>query len=223
MLRWLILFAVASSLADCEAHATMANALALTPIVPWRLKKLISDKLPLLFYLFANHGFRANSGNHWDAELERTWDSPARDWPTRNEIIRPFCRTTDTILDVGFGTGTTLRYLKTRGYTHLHGVDISRYAVQRLRREGIAASHGSILKLPFDDNAFDVVIVAQLLEHIVQHRTCVAEIQRVLRPGGRALIFVPDNCLGPIEEVTHVRKYTREALARLLAQHLGVT
>ena len=50
-----------------------------------------------------------------------------------------------------------------------------------------------------------------------------AEIQRVLRPGGRALIFVPDNCLGPIEEVTHVRKYTREALARLLAQHLGVT
>ena len=195
----------------------------MTAIIPWRLKRLVSDRAPLLFHLFANRGFGGNSGAYWDAELKRTWDAPARDWPTRNGTIRSFCKTTDAILDVGCGTGTTLRHLKAHGYKHLRGVDISRYAVERLKQEGIEAYHGSILMLPFDENTFDVVVVAQLLEHILRQRKSVAEICRVLRPKGRALIFVPDNSLGPMDEVTPVRKYTIDQHVRLLGRSLRVT
>ncbi len=51
--------------------------------------------------------------------------------------------------------------------------------------------HADALALPFTDGAFDVVIVSEVLEHIPDDRAAIAEIQRVVRPGGQAAITVP--------------------------------
>ncbi len=51
--------------------------------------------------------------------------------------------------------------------------------------------HADALTLPFSDGAFDVVIVSEVLEHIPDDRAAIAEIQRVVRPGGLAAITVP--------------------------------
>lgn len=50
---------------------------------------------------------------------------------------------------------------------------------------------GDATRLPFPDGAFDVVVAAEILEHIPGDATAIAEITRVLRPGGRVAVTVP--------------------------------
>jgi len=60
------------------------------------------------------------------------------------------------------------------------------------KQSGEAASMvGDALRLPFPDAAFDRVICAEVLEHVPDDRTAMAEIARVLRPGGTAAVTVP--------------------------------
>jgi SAM-dependent methyltransferase len=55
----------------------------------------------------------------------------------------------------------------------------------------LTVRHADALQLPFDDGDFDVAIVSEVLEHIPDDRAAMAEIQRVVRPGGLAAITVP--------------------------------
>ncbi len=50
---------------------------------------------------------------------------------------------------------------------------------------------GDALRLPFPDDAFDRVIASEVLEHIPDDRAAIAELARVLRPGGRMAVTVP--------------------------------
>jgi SAM-dependent methyltransferase len=50
---------------------------------------------------------------------------------------------------------------------------------------------GDALALPFDDGAFDRIIAAEVLEHIPDDVTAIAELARVLAPGGRMAVTVP--------------------------------
>ena len=185
------------------------------PLLPWRVRKVISDRLPLLYHLVTNTGTAGNSAEYWDQRLEETWD--AREWPTKTSRIRALTRPGHAIVDIGCGNGSILRQLAGHGYRDLSGVEVSDYAVERLRASGINMWRGSIPKLPIPDARFDVVIASQVLEHVIQRRRFVREISRILKPDGRAFIFVPDDCLGPIDECEHVIKYTKDSLGRFLA------
>ena len=189
-------------------------------VLPWRIRKVISDRFPLLYHVVANAGLSGNSVGHWNDALSRTWD--ARDWPTKVERIRELTDPDDAIVDVGCGNGSILRRLAESGYRNLHGVELSDYAVARLRTEGITMSPGRLPNLPLADARFDVVIASQVLEHVIRRGRFAREIARVLKPGGRAFVFVPDDCLGPIEEPEHVIRYDSESLRRFLAKTFEV-
>ena len=77
-----------------------------------------------------------------------------------------------------------------------------------------------VIGLP--DESIDVSIASQVLEHVIRRRRFLKEIRRVLKPGGRALIFVPDNCLGPISEPEHVVKFDARSLRKLLERYFTV-
>ena len=55
----------------------------------------------------------------------------------------------------------------------------------------LATVRADITALPFPDDDFDLVICSHVLEHVPEDRTAIAELYRVLRPGGTALIQVP--------------------------------
>lgn len=59
------------------------------------------------------------------------------------------------------------------------------------RHHDVTFVRGSGLALPFPDASFDVVICAEVLEHVHDYRGMLAEIARVLRPGGRLAVSVP--------------------------------
>ena len=161
-----------------------------------------------------------NSVEHWNARLRDTWDG--RDWPTKVERIEALTRPDQAIVDVGCGNGSMLRRLQANGYSDLHGVELSDYAVTRLRAEGITMWQGSLPNLPLPDASFDVLIASQVLEHIIRRGRFMRDVKRVLRPGGSAFVFVPDDCLGPIDEKEHVIRYNRDSLRRFLAKTFEV-
>jgi len=73
--------------------------------------------------------------------------------------------------------------------------------------------------LPFDDGAFDYVSCLEVLEHVVLARQLLSEIQRVLAPGGRALVSVPN-----IQFIEHSLAFLRGKVPRPAAdpRHMGV-
>ena len=189
-------------------------------MIPWRLKALVSARFPLAYHLLVNIGTRGNNRVHWDEALAKTWHQ--RTWPTKNQLIESLTSKEDVILDVACGNGSILRYLQSRGYRNLEGLEISEYAVNRLNSEGILMHRGMLPRLVIPDASYNVVIASQVLEHVIRRRTLVREIRRVLKPGGRAFIFVPDNCLGPIDEPEHVMVYTAGSLKRFLSSYFLV-
>lgn len=190
-------------------------------ILPWRVKKFLAMHFPLAYHLVVHYWRQPNSERSWDDVLEQDWHSTGREWPTKNALIKSLARTDDRILDVACGTGGILRYLKANGYENIWGLEQSDYAVARLRKEGVAMIHGQLPHIDAADGSFDIVIASQVLEHVIRRHTFMSEIRRVLSPSGRALIFVPNNCLSPLDEPSHVAVYRKKTLARFVRKYFG--
>ena len=78
--------------------------------------------------------------------------------------------------------------------------------------------------LPLDDNAIDLILMAHELEHTEQLNRLLREVWRILRPGGRLLVIVPNRTgLWARFENTpfgHGRPYSQGQIARILSQNL---
>lgn len=191
-------------------------------LIPWQVKNFLSERFPLLYHLVVNAGVNGNSQEHWDLRLAQTWNDAPMEWPTKNELIASLTKPSDVILDIGCGNGSILRYLRGLGYRQLQGLEISSYAIQRLRGEGIEMHYGALPWIPLPESSFDVVIASEVLEHVIRRRRFLSEMRRVLKPGGRALVFVPDDCLGPISEPEHVIKYNAQSLREFLQRYFSI-
>lgn len=73
-------------------------------------------------------------------------------------------------------------------------------------------------QLPFADQSFDTLLVTEVLEHVGDAELAVAEIRRVLRPGGHAIITIP--YLYPTHEAPYdFRRFTHFGLRGILERH----
>ena len=75
-----------------------------------------------------------------------------------------------------------------------HSPVVAGRALRNSRQRGSAAGilRADIRELPFADDSFDFVYTMGTIEHIDEYRQAVAEVRRVLRPGGQTIIGVPD-------------------------------
>jgi SAM-dependent methyltransferase len=123
------------------------------------------------------------------------------------------------LLDAGCGTGYNLVALGREG--RAMGVDLSPAALAFCRERGVRALRASVLQLPFADGSFDVAGSFDVLYHawVSDDRAAVAEMVRVLRPGGVVLVRVPalKALWGAHDvEVQSRHRYTRGELVALL-------
>jgi SAM-dependent methyltransferase len=120
------------------------------------------------------------------------------------------------ILDVGCGTGANLEMLSRFG--DAEGIDVSQEALTFCRERGLSnVRWGEAERIPFEDKTFDLVTAFDVVEHLDDDVGGLKEIYRVLRPGGRALLFVPAFMFlwGVQDDVSHHRRrYTRSNLKR---------
>ena len=124
---------------------------------------------------------------------------------------------TPKILDVGCGTGANLEMLANFGAAE--GVDVSDEALKFCRTKNLKTHKGLAENMPFENESFDLVTALDVVEHLDDDVAGLKEMRRVLRKGGRALIFVPAFMFlwGVQDDVSNHRiRYTKkQIIARL--------
>lgn len=103
------------------------------------------------------------------------------------------------VLEVGGGEGELAERIVQELGVELVGIDQSEAMVAEQRKRGIDARVGDVQDLPFEDGEFDVVVAAWMLYHAPDLDGAVAELARVLEPGG-ALVAVT-NSVGHLQEL----------------------
>ena len=192
--------------------------------IPYRVWSFTEKRLPIVCYLHRKAANRQiNTRNYWNDELTKSWDDAKRQWPIKSKIIEPYIEEGTKILDCGCGTGEILKYLERNGKFKLYGLDFAVDALRKLRNNhGIHLINSSLPSLPVKDSVFDTIILSEVLEHLWRHRTMIKEIWRVLTDNGNIIVTVPDNCLGPLTCMEHIRQYNNETLTKLLSKYFHV-
>jgi SAM-dependent methyltransferase len=168
---------------------------------------------------------------NWSPELEALHEESSRDhfidvWTRRMlvEAIRDTVGEKETVADLGCSSGYLLRDLRVAfPKAFLVGADL---VAQGLRKAHAQVPDAALLladvtELPFGGSTVSAIVSANVLEHVADDRAALAEIGRVLAPGGRAAFVVPagpglydyyDAFLG------HERRYRRGELAQKAGQ-----
>jgi ubiquinone/menaquinone biosynthesis C-methylase UbiE len=124
------------------------------------------------------------------------------------------------VLDVGCGKGRFARVLAERyPRASIVGFDLAE-AMLRHVPEGVAACAGSMTALPFPASAFDCAYATESLEHAIQIEVAVAEMCRIVKPGGR-IVIIDKNAQqwGRLKTPEWEKWFGRKELEKLLARH----
>jgi len=100
-------------------------------------------------------------------------------------------RRSNQLLDVGFGDATGLMAARRAGWD-ARGVEVSDSAIQPARDLGFAVFHGVLEDAGYADGEFDVVVLSEVLEHVVDPRHLLETVHRVLRAGGLLWATTPN-------------------------------
>jgi SAM-dependent methyltransferase len=142
-----------------------------------------------------------------------------------NEVIK--YGKTGKLLDIGCAVGDFLAHMRDKYHWQVCGVEVSDYAAGLARkRYGLDVFTGTLEEAHYPDNTFDAVTMWDVLEHLHDPSSALKEICRILKPGGRLVLRVPNGdsldarvfgiCWAGLDTPRHLYLYTRSTLKQLL-------
>jgi 2-polyprenyl-6-hydroxyphenyl methylase/3-demethylubiquinone-9 3-methyltransferase len=141
----------------------------------------------------ADPGLRRNDPAQYD-ELAGLWWEPAGGFAmlhwlaaSRAEHVPPAPGPDAVLVDLACGGGLMAPHAARLGYRHV-GVDLGRAGLEVARAHGLAPVRGSVLAVPLADGCADVVVAGEVLEHVEDDVTVLAECARLLTPGGTLVV-----------------------------------
>lgn len=139
----------------------------------------------------------------------------------RYESVLPLLKG-KTVLDIASGSGYG-SYIMAGEAKEVIGVDVDeesvKYASRNYKRKNITFKVGDAEKIPIDDASVDVVVTFETVEHIKNYKNFMAEIKRVLKPGGFAIISTPNDLEFPEGNHFHLHEFTHEELKKVLGEY----
>ncbi len=105
----------------------------------------------------------------------------------RGRRIPPAQRPGAVLVDLGCGAGLLAPHVAGKGYRHI-GVDLNMSALEQAAAHGVIAVHADVTQVPLADGCADVVSAGEILEHVIDVKSAIAEACRLLRPGGRLVV-----------------------------------
>ena len=132
------------------------------------------------------------------------------------------------VLDLGCRSGALTRHFLEGN--SVVGLDVDAAALEKAAAIGIEPVRANVEEpLPFEDGSFDAVVAGELFEHLQFPDALVAEIRRVLRPGGVLVGSVPNAYRiqsrlrflrgnSPEDDPTHLRMFSPDAVRTLLRE-----
>lgn len=142
------------------------------------------------------------------------------DWWMRGRIaivlslLNKFAKKTDTILDIGAGTGIITEKIKAAGYNNISVVDNSPTSLNILKEKNLNPIEGSLPELNIDGKC-DFALLLDVLEHIEDDKKTLLSIYEHLNTGGKLLITVPAFMFlwTPKDiDLGHFRRYNKNSL-----------
>jgi len=168
----------------------------------------------------------------YDHRAFDSWVPLQRYWQReRFRIIRGMAEGCTRILDIGCGSSRIPQSLP-----QAVGMDMQLRKLRWLRAPGRQLVQASLMELPFKDRTFDCVISSEVIEHIPREQISLADMVRVVQPGGTLILGTPDygrwiwrTLEGIYKKVfpqgyatEHINRYTRRSLRKEIEQ-LGLT
>lgn len=112
------------------------------------------------------------------------------------EIVKKFKSNDISLLDVGCGSGYLIKELKRNKIKVKYsvGLDISRNAISiaKKRFSKVYICDIDSKNLPEKNDSFDIVVCSEVLEHLYDIKSCLAELKRVVKKNGIIIISVPN-------------------------------
>jgi 2-polyprenyl-6-hydroxyphenyl methylase/3-demethylubiquinone-9 3-methyltransferase len=136
---------------------------------------------------------RRNDPAQYDELADQWWEAGGGfamlHWfaAARAEHIPPAADASAVLVDLACGGGLMAPHAARLGYRHV-GVDLGVPGLALAREHGVLAVRGSVLAVPLADGCADVVVAGEILEHVADDVAVLAEVARLLRPGGTVVI-----------------------------------
>lgn len=123
------------------------------------------------------------------------------------------------VLDVACGEGYGSALLRAAGAEAVTAVDVDPDVVAHAReRHGVDAREGDVRALPFEDDAFDLVVSFETIEHVEEPERALDELARLRAPDGLMMISTPVAGQYMVDNEFHVREFGHDEFLDLLGR-----